>query len=86
MKAVQEAVGEKCEFEDPAVILERFGLPIGGVPPFGNLINLDNYFDEHIAQQPRAVFNCGLATESILMSSKDLLAISDPRPGKFAKQ
>ena len=25
MKAVAEAVGEKCEFEDPAVIQERFG-------------------------------------------------------------
>ena len=33
MKAVADLVGEKCEFEDPAVILERFGLIIGGVPP-----------------------------------------------------
>lgn len=84
-KAVQEIVGEKCEFEDPAVIQERFGLTIGGVPPFGNLLNLDNYFDERILQEERAAFNCGLLTESIIMKSNDLLSIVDPKMGRFAK-
>lgn len=86
MKACAEAVGEKCEFEDPAVILERFGLSIGAVPPFGNLLNLDNYFDEQIAQQERAVFNCGLRTETIVMQSKDLFEITDPKVGNFSKE
>jgi nondiscriminating aspartyl-tRNA synthetase len=85
MKAVQEAVGEKCEFEDPAIIKERFGLIIGGVPPFGNLLNLDNYFDEQIQSEPRSVFNCGLTTESILLKSKDLLLVTEPKFGKFGK-
>jgi nondiscriminating aspartyl-tRNA synthetase len=85
MKAVAERVGEKCEFEDPAVIQERFGLQIGGVPPFGNLLNLDNYYDEQIAQEERAAFNCGLTTESIIMKSKDLLALVEPKIGKFSK-
>ncbi len=85
MKAVQEAVGEKCEFEDPLVIQERFGLPVGGVPPFGNLINLDNYFDEKISHEERAVFNCGLTTESILMNSKDLIQLAEPKFGPFSK-
>jgi nondiscriminating aspartyl-tRNA synthetase len=85
MKAAAEMVGEKCEFEDPAVILERFGLKIGGVPPFGNLIHLDNYFDEAIRQEPRAAFNCGLLTESIIMPSKDLATITDPKWGHFSK-
>jgi nondiscriminating aspartyl-tRNA synthetase len=85
MKAVQEAVGEKCEFEDPAVIKERFGLTIGGVPPFGNLLNLDNYFDEQVFNEKRAAFNCGLLTESIIVQSQDLMAIAEPRFGKFAK-
>lgn len=85
MRAVAEAVGEKCEFEDPAVILERYGLQIGGVPPFGNLLNLENYYDEQITHQDRAAFNCGLTTESIIMKSKDLLDVVDPKMGKFAK-
>jgi nondiscriminating aspartyl-tRNA synthetase len=85
MKAVAEAVGEKCEFEDPAIIQERFGLQIGGVPPFGHLLNIDNYFDEQIAEETLAAFNCGLITESITMSSKDLIALVDPKLGKFSK-
>lgn len=85
MKAASEVVGEKCEFEDPTVIQERFGLIIGGVPPFGNLLNLDNYFDEQIVQREKAAFNCGLTTESILMQSKDLVTIAEPKFGSFAK-
>lgn len=85
MKAVAEMVGEKCEFEDPAIIQERYGLQIGGVPPFGNLLNIDNYFDERIIEQERAAFNCGLLTESIIMKSKDLVALVDPKMGHFGK-
>lgn len=85
MKAVADRVGEKCEFEDPAVIQERFGLQIGGVPPFGNLLNIDNYYDEAIIQEERVAFNCGLTTESIIMKSKDLLTLVDPKIGKFSK-
>ncbi|HEV7736996.1 MAG TPA: YbaK/EbsC family protein, partial [Chlamydiales bacterium] len=85
MKAVQEAVGEKCDFEDPAVIKERFGLIIGGVPPFGNLLNVDNYLDEQVKKEERAAFNCGLTTESIIMQSQDLCKITEPKIGKFSK-
>lgn len=85
MKVVAEATGEKCEFEDPAVIKERFGLDIGGVPPFGNLLNLDTFFDESITQNDRAAFNCGLTTESIIMKSKDLITLVQPKLGKFTK-
>lgn len=85
MKAVSEAVGEKCEFEGPEVIKERFGLIIGGVPPFGQLLNLDTYYDERIVNCERSAFNCGLATESIVMASKDLLTLVQPKTGRFAK-
>jgi nondiscriminating aspartyl-tRNA synthetase len=85
MKAVTDTVGEKCEFEDPAVIQERFGLQIGGVPPFGNLLNIDNFYDEQIGLHERAAFNCGLTTESIIMKAQDLLALVDPKLGKFSK-
>jgi nondiscriminating aspartyl-tRNA synthetase len=86
MKAVAEAVGEKCEFEDAAVIEERFGLVVGGVPPFGSLLNLDTFFDERTVQQKRAVFNCGFQTESIIMSPQDLLQLVQPKLGRFAKE
>jgi len=85
MKAVAEAVGERCEFEDPAVLEERYGLKIGGIPPFGSLLNLDTYFDEQIAKNERAAFNCGLLTESIVMQSNDLITLVNPKFGQFTK-
>lgn len=86
MKAVAELVGEKCEFEDPAIIKERFGLIIGGVPPFGHLLNVETFYDQKLVDNERAAFNCGLVTESIVMKSQDLLALVQPKLGNFAKE
>lgn len=85
MKAASEAVGEKCEFEEPAVIQERFGLAVGSIPPFGPLLNIDTFFDDKIGAHPKASFNCGLVTESITMNAKDLVALVDPKIGSFSK-
>lgn len=86
MKAVSDIVGEKCEFEDPEVIKERFGLIVGGVPPFGQLLNLDTFFDDRLEKNDRAAFNCGLQTESIIMKTKDLVSIVQPKFGRIAKE
>lgn len=86
MKVVAQAVGEKCEFEDPQVIKERYGLDVGGIPPFGNLLNLDTYYDERIATHQRAAFNCGTLCESIVMESADLIKLVQPKLGAFAKE
>jgi nondiscriminating aspartyl-tRNA synthetase len=85
MKAVAECVGEKCEFEDPQVIRERYGLIIGGVPPCGQLLNLDTFFDESIQKLDTVAFNCGLPTESLVMKGKDLIAVVQPTFGRFSK-
>lgn len=85
MKAVAEAVGEKCEFESAEVLLERFGLTVGGIPPFGNLLNLETFFDNRLQYNEQAAFNCGLLTESIVLKSKDLVALVQPKFGDFAK-
>jgi len=84
MKRVAEIVQEKCEFESPEVIKERFGLLIGGVPPFGQLLNIETYYDDKIPGSLRAAFNCGLVTESIVMSSKDLMRLVDPKVDSFS--
>ncbi len=84
MKKVAVIVKEKCEFEDPAVITERFGLIIGGVPPFGHLLNLDTYYDERILSLARAAFNCGMPTESIVMMASDLITLVEPKMAQFS--
>jgi nondiscriminating aspartyl-tRNA synthetase len=85
VKAASDLVGEKCEFEEPAIILERFGIQVGGVPPFGHLLNIDTYFDEKVKEEKRAAFNCGLPTESIVMSMLDLISLVEPKWGRFSK-
>jgi len=85
MKAVADLVGEKCEFEAPEVIKERFGLIIGGIPPFGHLLNLDTYYDERIRAIGKPIFSCGLPTESIAVPSNDLIKIVQPKFGQFTK-
>jgi nondiscriminating aspartyl-tRNA synthetase len=85
MKAVADAAGEKFEFESPEVIKERYGIGVGGVPPFGNLLGLETYFDEKISKESKSAFNCGLQTESIVMGAKDLITMVDPKLGNFAK-
>lgn len=86
MKAVAEAVGEKCEFEEPNVIKERFGIVVGGVPPFGSLMNLDTFFDERLTDCTVVAFNCGMQTESIVMKAQDLIKLVQPKIGRFAKE
>lgn len=85
MKAVAEQVGEKCEFENSEIIKERFGLIVGGVPPFGQLLNLETFFDQSIQQHAIAAFNCGVPTESIIMKAPDLIKLVEPKFGPFAK-
>jgi len=85
MKAVAEIIGEKCEFEDPLVIKERFGLEIGGVPPFGPLLNLETFYDEGITLSETVAFNCGLPVESIVMKGQNLITLVQPKIGKFSK-
>ncbi|MBD3362553.1 aspartate--tRNA(Asn) ligase [Candidatus Dojkabacteria bacterium] len=85
MKKVAKIVGERCEFEDPKVLEKRFGIVVGGVPPFGNLLGLKTYFDKRILDEERAAFNCGMQTESIIMKSNDLVELVEPEMADFAK-
>ena len=86
MKAVSQITGEKCEFETPEVIEKRFGLKIGGIPPFGNLLNLDTFYDDQLQQLSVVSFNCGLRTESIRMSAKQLFEAVQPKFMGFSKE
>lgn len=86
MKAVAQLVGEKCEFEDPQAIQERFGISVGSVPPFGNLLNLDTFFDDRIEQACEVVFSSGQPGESLVVNAKDLFQLIQPKLGHFSKE
>ncbi len=54
------------------------GVVPGGVPPFGNLFNLQVYYDQAIEGNEKIVFNAGDQRFSIAMKSSDYLKIVKP--------
>jgi len=85
MKKIAEIVGEAVEFENPEVIKEKYGIEIGGVPPFGGLLGLRVLVDEGVGKNEKVAFNCGERTCSIIMKSEDFLEAVDGEVGSFCK-
>lgn len=84
MKRVAALVGEKCEFETAEVIEERYGLKVGGIPPWGSLLNLETYYDQSIATTKLQVgFSIGLATESVIVQPSLLIQVVEPIVADF---
>lgn len=84
MDKVSEKIGEKVEFEKPEVILEKYGIKVGGVPPFGNILDMRLLMDEAIASNPEVAFNAGMQTCSITMKGEDLAEVTDAEIGSFS--
>lgn len=54
------------------------GIEPGGVPPFGNLFNLQVVVDPTLTQNEKIVFNAGDRRYSIAMKAKDYMNIVKP--------
>jgi nondiscriminating aspartyl-tRNA synthetase len=85
MKALSVLVSENCELEKTEKIKERFGLDIGGIPPFSFLLGIEAYFDQSIQDCKSVIFSCGLKNESIRMHVEDLLPLLPAHFASFVK-
>lgn len=54
------------------------GVKTGGVPPFGNLFNLEVIADKSLFENKKIIFNVGDRAFSIAMNSNDYLIIVKP--------
>ena len=77
-KVLKELTGKRYEFENPEMLKSKFGLEVGSVPPFGNLLGLKTYFSKKILESETVAFNCGATTETIVMQSADLVKLVEP--------
>ncbi len=84
MDKVTEKIGEKVEFEKPDTILEKYGIKVGGVPPFGNILGMKVLMDESIATKPEVSFNAGMQTCSITMNGSDIAEATEAMLGNFS--
>lgn len=86
MKKVKTYFNEEFELEKPENILIDYGIEIGGIPPLGNILGLETYFDQDNLLEEKAAFNCGLKTKSIIMSLDDLIKVVKPIIVDFKKE
>ncbi len=78
MKSVKDVVGEKVDMASPAEIESEFGVEIGGVPPFGNVLGIKMYMDRDFWSKDSVSFNAGRKDRSIKMKSSDLIKVAEP--------
>ncbi len=83
--SVKEKIEEPFEFEEPEVILEKYGLEVGGIPPFGHFLGMRVLLDEEIFDRENVTFNCGKRTCSIDMRSEDLKDVVDAEIGEWSE-
>lgn len=84
-KKVKTLLGEAYTMESPDVINDKYGLEVGGVPPFGNLLGIPVYFDKEIAKKEEINFNCGSKYKSIEMLAEDLVDVIDSELENISK-
>lgn len=62
------------------------GLPVGAVPPFGNLLGFATYVDADLLTLPRIAFNAGSRTTSVIMATADYTRLVQPTVASFATE
>lgn len=70
----------------PEEVEKVSGVPIGAVPPFGNLINLVTYVDQGLLTNEEIAFNAGSRCHSVIIKSSDFLNAIHPKVGQFTKE
>jgi prolyl-tRNA editing enzyme YbaK/EbsC (Cys-tRNA(Pro) deacylase) len=69
----------------PDEVLKTTSVPVGAVPPFGHLFNIQLFMDSKIRNNPTVVFNAGLHTKSIQIAESDFEIAAGPKIGDFSK-
>ncbi len=78
---VEKVIGEKVALAKPQDVEKDFGMQVGAVPPYGNILGIQMYLDKSFWEKEKVAFNAGRRDRSIIMSAKDLIATSEPQKG-----
>lgn len=78
-KALQYFSAKEIRFATEAEVTQvTHGVRVGGVPPFGNLFNLEVVADPQLFENEKIVFNAGDRSFSIGMRSADYKKLVNP--------
>jgi len=70
----------------PQEVISVSGVPIGAVPPFGNLFNVGVYVDEALLKNDDIAFNAGSKSNSVIMKASDFVKLVNPQKGNYAQK
>ncbi len=70
----------------PEELYDLTGLPVGAVPPFGNLLGFATYVDADLLALSRIAFNAGSRTTSVIMATADYTRLAQPTVASFATE
>lgn len=66
-------------FASPAEVKDKMGCIIGACFPFGSIINIQTYMDEHLLKHSTISFSPGAHDKSIKLLLSDYLLIENPQ-------
>lgn len=85
-KAIKKATSsDDVRFASPDEIKKITSIPIGSLPPFGNLFGIPTYVDELLINEGEIACGTGLPTKTIITNSIDYKNVSSPIVGDFVK-
>ena len=77
---------KRIRFASEDELLDFTGLRPGSIPPFGDpILPFTLYVDESILLNEKIAFNAGSLTNSIVMSVRDYIALTQPEIFRFSK-
>ena len=76
---------KNLRFATPEEVFELTGCKPGGVPPFGNIFNIEFLVDKSITKNEFMAFNAGKRTKSLKLKTEDYLKLLNPRVEEFTK-
>nr|MCK4929724.1 hypothetical protein [Nanoarchaeota archaeon] len=84
-KELKKILGIKSlRFATSDEIMEKTNCELGGVPPFGNIFELDLLVDKSITANEFMAFNAGERTKSLKIKTKDYLELLKPKIEEFS--
>lgn len=75
MSKLKALLGEEFEFEKPDMIFEKFGVKVGGVPPFGSILGIKHFIDSSVKDSDKVAFSAGDSKVTIVMSTSDYINV-----------
>jgi Ala-tRNA(Pro) deacylase len=87
LEKISDVHGKKLEMASEEEFRKMFpGCETGGMPPFGNLFNLQVYVSESLATSSDIAFNAGNHRELLQLHFEDFNRLVQPRIASFSRK